>query len=86
MRVGERDRVTGADLDRAGGNARDDRFAALKLLDVDVEPGLLEEAQLLRVVCVGLRFERADGNANQGLVLRARRSAAQCEEQRDGEP
>jgi hypothetical protein len=84
MGVGQWNGVTGADLDRAGRDTRDDRFATLKLLDVDVEPGLLEEAELLRVVRVGLRFERADGDANNRLVLRARRSAAEREDERDG--
>jgi hypothetical protein len=84
VRVCQRDGVPGTDLDRAGRDTGDDRFAALKLLDVDVEPGLLEKAQFLRIVRIGLRFEGADGDLNERLVLRVRRSAAEREDEREG--
>ena len=84
MRVGERNRVPSPDLDRTRGNARNDRFTTLELLDIDIEPGFLEEAELLRVVRVGLRLERADGDVNNRLVLRVRRSAER-EDERDYE-
>ena len=69
-----------ADLQRSAGNRRNDRSAAVELLDVDIQACGLKESEVLGIVRPGLTFEWCQPDVDDGRGLRGHGGTAkQCE-------